>query len=345
MRQPPALLLLALAAALTLAAALALAAAPAHANDTSAELGTGGLIMTKNADIDMRSEDLFISEQEIRVTYHFFNHSAADVALRVAFPLPDVVYADQDSNIVIPDPTSENFLDFATKVNGAAVKMELEQKALVKGTDRTAYLRQLGLDLAFYKDSTAAALDQLPRDKWAEMVKLGLGEITEYDQGKGMLKHLEPRWTLKSAYHWQQTFPAGQEIVIEHSYKPSVGGSVGTSIGTKNWDKQEAATYARNYCLDASVFAYAEQAMKKARAEYPPLTESRIEYILKTGANWASPIGDFRLAVDKGAAENLISVCGSGWKKTSATRFEFHQTNFTPAQDFYLLILKPRKDN
>ena len=324
---------------------IALASLPARANDSTAELGAGGLVMTHSAEIDMRSEDLFISENEVRVRYHFFNHAAADVTTRVAFPMPDIVYADQDSNISIPDATSDNFLDFATKVNGAPVKMELEQKALAKGIDHTAYLRALGLPLAFYKETAGKALDGLAKNKWPEMVRLGLGEITEYGTTSAMEKHLEPRWTLQSAYHWNQLFPAGQETMIEHSYKPAVGSSAGTSVGTKDWDSKEAATYKRNYCLDADVFSYVAQSMKRAKADYPPLTESRIEYILKTGANWASPIGDFRMVVDKGKAENIISVCGDGWKKISVTQFELRKSGFTPVQDFFLLILKPRNDN
>ena len=330
---------------LALLFALLVLAAPAHANDSTAELGTGGLVLTKTADIDMRSEDLFISEKAVRVRYHFFNHSPTDVTTRVAFPLPDVVYPEQDSNIAIPDTDADNFLDFATRINGAPVVMELEQKAFAKGVDQTGYLHGLGIPLAIYLDATTKALDNLPKAKWPEMIRLGLGEETEYGGDNGAQKHLEPRWTLKSTYHWNQTFPAGKEMLIEHEYKPSVGSSAGTSVGTKGWDKKEEADYRRNYCPDNGVFSFVQQAMKKAKTDYPPLSEARIEYVLKTGANWASPIGDFKLTIDKGAAENLISVCGEGWKKTTPTQFELHKTDFTPAQDFYLLILKPRNDN
>ncbi len=50
---------------------LALAASPALANDSSAELATGGLVFVRNDDVEMRSEDLFISTREIRVRYRF----------------------------------------------------------------------------------------------------------------------------------------------------------------------------------------------------------------------------------------------------------------------------------
>jgi hypothetical protein len=47
--------------------ALAFAPAQGVANDTSAELATGGLIFKKSQDIEMRSQDLFISMKEIRI--------------------------------------------------------------------------------------------------------------------------------------------------------------------------------------------------------------------------------------------------------------------------------------
>src|SRR5512139_3371967 len=50
-------------------AVAALAALPALANDTSAELSTGGLIFVRNDDVEMLSEDLAISAQEVRVHY------------------------------------------------------------------------------------------------------------------------------------------------------------------------------------------------------------------------------------------------------------------------------------
>jgi Domain of unknown function (DUF4424) len=55
------------------------------ANDTTAELPTGGLIFTKSNDIEMLSEDLFVSMKEIRVRYRFYNHTGRDVVTRVAF--------------------------------------------------------------------------------------------------------------------------------------------------------------------------------------------------------------------------------------------------------------------
>lgn len=66
-----------------------------------------------------------------------------------------------------------------------------------------------------------------------------------------------------------------------------------------------------------------------------------IEYILTTGANWPGPIKSFRLVIDKGAPENLVSFCGQGVRKISPTQFELHASNFVPSSNLSLLILKP----
>jgi hypothetical protein len=82
-------------------------------------------------------------------------------------------------------------------------------------------------------------------------------------------------------------------------------------------------------------------AMKKLKTDYPPFTEQRIDYILTTGANWAGPIGDFHLTVDKGQTNAIISFCGDGVTKTGPTRFEVRRKNFTPTADLHILILLP----
>jgi hypothetical protein len=80
---------------------------------------------------------------------------------------------------------------------------------------------------------------------------------------------------------------------------------------------------------------------KAAKSEYgPPYGEERIDYILRTGANWSGPIGQFHLTVDKGDAGSLAGFRGQGVKKTSDTKFEMTKTNFSPDGDLAVLILK-----
>ncbi|MFD2184307.1 DUF4424 domain-containing protein [Rhodoplanes azumiensis] len=334
------------AVTLTLTLALGLAAGGARANDSTAELATGGLVFVKNDAIQMLAEDLFVSATEIKVRYRFFNRSAQDVTVHVAFPMPDIKVDGPDQNIAVPTEDPVNLLGFSTTVNGAPVRTDVEQRVTgADGVDRTALLRRLGVPLAPHLEATGAALDRLPKDKWDELLKLDLAYVDEYDAGKGMERHLAPRWSLKTTFYWQQIFPARGETVIEHRYTPSVGASVQTSLGAPSMARDpEIVAHIKRYCIENDLLATLERARKTAKAEFgPPYSEQRIDYVLSTGANWSGPIRDFRLVVDKGDPDSLISFCGTGVQKIGPTTFEMRKTDFTPTGDLSVLILKKIK--
>ena len=328
--------------AATLGAGLGAATAGAAlANDSTAELRTGGLVLTRHAGIAMKAEDLFISEQEIRVDYRFLNTTARDLKVIVAFPMPDLNIEGIDDQISIPGKDPENLLDFHTTVEGAPVRAHVEQKAVRGGVDRTVLLKRLGVPVAPQLQATRDALDKLPKSALAELRRLGMTEDDDFDAGKGWEHHLAPHWTLKTTYWWEQTFPAGRELRVSHRYKPSVGASAGTSLEIEEfYHSKEYRQYERQYCLDAGFLG----AVKRAKTEAGPQTqaffEKRIAYILKSGANWKEPIGDFHLTIDKGKADSLVSFCADGVKKTGPTRFEVRHQNFTPTRDLSILILE-----
>jgi hypothetical protein len=327
------------ASLLLLVAGLAVAA-PASANDSTAELATGGLVFVRNDSVEMRAEDLFISAKEIRVRYRFYNKADKDVTVLVAFPMPEIRIEGPDDNIAVPTEDPVNLLAFATSVNGKPVATQVEQRVYAAGLDRTQLLRSLGIPLAPHLKATSDALDRLPRARWDELIRLGLAAIDEYDAGKGTEQHLEPRWSLQTTFYWEQTFPAKAETAIEHRYRPSVGSTVQTALGDpalakEGWYQAQLA----KYCVDKDLLSTLDRARRAAKG-LTPFSEERIAYILRTGANWAGPIGSFRLVVDKGDADSLVSFCGEGVKKIGATQFEMRKSEFTPERDLAVLILK-----
>ena len=310
--------------------AAAIPPARVHANDTTAELATGGLIFTKSPDIQMRSEDLFISMQEIRVQYQFFNHSGHEVVTQVAFPVPDLPFGT-DTDLAIPTNDPDNILGFTTTVNNRPVAALVERKALLNGIDKTEVLWKLGVPLAPRPNEKQ---DYLSQETWDQLIRDGLIEDNPRSGG-----HLNPLWTLKTTYYWEQRFPAGQELTISHRYSPSVGGVVPMPApyllnqpSTLQIDRSKGLN---RFCID--------QDLLNAMVRSPgAMWEQRaIEYILTTGANWSGPIKSFRLVVDKGAPENLVSFCGQGVRKISPTKFELRASNFVPSSNLSVLILKP----
>jgi Domain of unknown function (DUF4424) len=327
--------------ALVLLVAIA-AVAPARANDSTAELTTGGLLFVHNPNVEMRSEDLHVSAKEIRVRYSFFNKSIQDVTVLVAFPLPDIKVDGPDDNISVPTDDPVNVLAFTTTVNGKPTETKVEQRVLALGIDRTQLLRSLGIPLAPHLPATNQALDRLPPDKWEEFLRVGLAEIEEYDTGSGTQKHLAARWTLQTAYYWEQTFPAMAETLIEHQYKPSVGASVQTSLGAPNVSSEAwYQEYKEKYCFTPDFLAEIERARTASGSKFgAPYGEERLDYVLKTGANWSGPIKDFRMVVDKGDADSLVSFCGQDVKTISDTQVEMRKVDYVPDGNLAVLILK-----
>lgn len=314
------------------AVAAACLAAPAVANDSVASMGAGGLVLQRTDGIVMRSEDLFVSAAEIRVRYAFFNRTDRDISTIVAFPLPDIV-GGGESDMALSDPAD---LRFTTTVDGRRVATAVEQKAVKDGVDRTGLLRSLGLPLSPYDDSVRDALAALPRAAIDGLIQLGLLDDRSYIGGVATYADFAPLWTLKTTHYWTQVFPAGRVLDVDHRYVPAVGGSAGSAFGDPDLTESEWFHEDRTrYCAEPDFIAAARR--KRERGEY--LTETWIDYVLTTGANWAEPIGDFRLVVDKGSPANLVSFCGEGVRRISPTQFEMRRRNFTPDRDLAVLIL------
>lgn len=96
------------------------------ANDAVAALGAGGIVIGKTDDIAMEKEDLFISEDKIRVSYLFRNTSNKDITTRVAFPVPG--FPEEPEMDIGLDVHSNNPMGFSVKVDGKKVPFDTEIK-------------------------------------------------------------------------------------------------------------------------------------------------------------------------------------------------------------------------
>lgn len=329
-------------AAALAATAIALAV-PAFANDSTATTGAGGLVLTRNAQIDMRAEDLFVSARQVRVRYVFRNTAATDQRVTVAFPLPDRNLASEEfSDVAFPE-------DFRTTVDGRPVQMRREVRAFVGAREITAELNRLGVPLTpgpnAEDNRAAAALARLPRREQDRLMAAHIINIEQADSGAGMERQLAPAWTVRETWSWDQTFPAGRDLIVEHQYTPGAGGSVGSITAMTDLDaslRTELATLRRRYCLDDDFLRSARALAARQSSESGHiLPEQTVRYILTTGGNWRSPIGRFRLVVDKGDARNLVSFCGQGLRRISPTQFEMVRENWRPDRDLDVLIVGP----
>ena len=310
----------------------------AHANDSTAELRAGGLHLIRSDVIDMVSEDLFLSTTEIRVRYVYRNPSSADVTTLVAFPLPDIGWEFGEAPVGLPNPSSPNFVDFRTSVDGKDIPLDVEMRAVLdSGLDVTDRVRAAGLPFLVTNFEAWDALQATMPLALARQLRDEGVIWLDLDPDTGAISYLRPAWTLKTTFHRMQTFPAGKDVVVEHVYKPVVGGSVGASYIYA--DEGERAAIKADYCID-DAFDAALDRMKRSTGDDQMISERTMGYVLTTGANWAKPIGAFRLTIEKDSPEQLLTVCADGLKKTGPTRFELLRKDFSPEQDIRMMMLQ-----
>jgi hypothetical protein len=325
----------------TVAAFLGLGAVNALANDTTAELKTGGLDFVRNSDISMEEEKLYISPHEVRVDYVFRNTSDKAIETYVAFPMPDIS-AGPDNNIDAGDSSSDNFLGFSVVQDGVEIKPQLQQRVYSAGIDMTDVVAATNVPMNPLSEQARAALAKLPEATLKDWTVRGLVMQEIYDAGQGEKREYVPLWTLKSAYWWKSRFPAGKDVHVSHKYRPSVGGTVAVTYLEDGQPKgPRFEEYKKKYCIDDTFVKLGKQSVERMSAGEPYYYENWISYVLTTGANWLGPIKKFTLIVDKGEPDNYVSFCGTGVRKTGETTFEMTATDFYPERDLDILLLVP----
>lgn len=356
---------------MTAAAAAALLVFTSAANDGFAGMTATGLEFQKTDQIAMQSEDLYIGMHEIRVAYVFKNTSAEDVSGTVAFPMPPVAVSTfifSPTQMKTTDLDAENPLNFTATVDGKAVALKTDRRAYAPkpyvepadpnapyvpppakdeyeapGEDITEYLTSLGIPLVFDTAAIMAVLDKLPPEKVKELQEKGLAEKDTGDNGPEMRWIIG--WSIGIRHYWDQTFPAGAEVKIEHAYKAFPNGGLfywyNWTKPDENWESDPNADDKAKYCIDE---ARAEE-IKAAIPAQPEAggahggTAYNIAYILTTAKTWKGPIGNFKLTLDKGSPQNALSVCMDGLTKSGDTTYTVEKKDFTPDRDLEILVI------
>ena len=142
----------------------------------------------------------------------------------------------------------------------------------------------------------------------------------------------------------QQVFPPARTVVVEHQYRPSVGSSADTilraSLRRSSALSPEVARYRKEYCVTDAFLAELDKRAGDGQANSGKLQERRISYVLKTGANWAGPIRSFKLTIEAGGSDRLVSFCQGRLKTSSAGGTpEYTAGDFKPDTDLKILVI------
>ena len=224
-------------------------------------------------------------------------------------------------------------------VDGKPITLTINERIAIDGKDVSKRLTELKLPRRWFEDyQWLEALQKRPETELRALADEGL--LAQNINGWEWL----PRWQLVTEISRAQVFPAGRTITVEHSYAPQTGGSVGGGLLKDSRAAYPEAIdyYKKRWCVDDFFLRGFDRrnAQKNRNGEEAYHGETWIGYILSSGANWKGPIKDFRLVVDKGSTDNLVSFCMDGVKKIGPTQFEVRKTNYEPNQDLNILIVK-----
>lgn len=292
------------------------------ANDSTGYVSTGGVQYLKNNNIQMYSEDLFISKNQIKVDYQFKNLTNKDISETVLFPLPSI------ENFFESDfaDTEKLLNSFKVQVNGKNIQPEMHVRTFIqkdehsKPIDATELFKQCGFTQTEMLNpwNRKTYEYEIFENKLRRCPNVQLKNLLPKSQSEAIV------WSSQVIYSWQQSFKASSLTRVQHQYAPLVGGSVSLY----------PAEDEKSYCMDGNFKA----GLKKAKSQHAPY--SALGYILKTGANWAKPIEHFKLTVERDTDE-LVSFCWAGKvTKMSPTRFQMLEKNFLPKQDLEIIFVR-----
>lgn len=299
----------------------------AHANDSTGYVGVGGIEYIKNPNIAMTSEDLYISKDMVKVAYEFKNLTNRPITETVLFPLPVVpTWTDYDFADV-----DETLSSFRTLANGKPVHYKTHARAFIRDNDKlidvTAEFQACGVSeheimSVWEQDDLLAHINQ----KLGKCPNPKLQKLIDFDPT--LDPELSVLWEGQVIYEFKQTFAPNAMTKIHHSYKPLLGGGV-------HFDK----SLDEAFCMDKAT----RQNLNKSANKYVQ-TYSALGYILTTGANWAKPIDNFKLTIERDDDE-IVSFCWAGKgkvQKIGEGKFQITEKHFTPKKDLDVAFVNVR---
>ncbi len=303
----------------TLAAVAATAAAGAS---KTILLPAGGLLLIGDDRLVVEAQEVILGRQAIRATYAVRNTSSEVLSRIISWPMQEIdANSIGDEVVVLPAADAKNFAAAAVAVDGVAVPLAFEQRAIAYARDVTAILQSNSIPLNPITPGTEERLAALHPERLAEF------------EERGIVRRDAPRvvgtWTLQSTAYWRQTFEPGKLVTMSLAYGPISASDV--------WSPELAATARDTYCLDAAQ----EQSIAAKVAQNPRgLVTHRLTYVVNNEPGWWAPIPKFRLAIEKPAWDSVVATCQKGFRIVGPTLIEWIGEAWQPTDDLKVMIIK-----
>ncbi|MDC0361275.1 DUF4424 domain-containing protein [Alphaproteobacteria bacterium] len=346
------------------------------ANDSEGgTTATGGLEFLRNEHISIKSEDLFISTDLIRVEYTYENTHSEDIKIEVAFPVQ--VPCDHNDNA----HGCLRALEFQTWVNGEEIDWRpyFGQNIQSNGACKNLWLQRnaiynrngycfttLAAQVLFdNSDCRSDGIELNNDDKKLVSKLLSLENQNKCVTPSPLVQLVNPyKGTVDYADQLidaedyismvrTQIFPANSLIKVVHEYHPDVGSGIPRWSLEAEGDLPTEDEWERNKFSCTSLIEYTSAVLHWRDAldawetysnsdgsDLIGIYQKRLSYILVTGANWNGPIGHFRLEISTGNRQ-IVETCFDGLERVSDTSLVFEATDFVPTENLSVTFHAP----
>jgi hypothetical protein len=337
----------------------------ARAAESTEPLALGGLVVTPaaGASLQFDSAEILIDPSNVSAKYRITNPGPDPVAATLAFQVPELDFSDPDTSYAIPASDPRNFAGLSVRIDGKPAAFAFVQSAVLDGKDISGVLRASKLALVpigtFQNDITAMPPEQ--RQKLQDM-RLIVENGTD-PQGNPIFS---PSWSVRTQATRKVTLAPNQTLAVDLRYRTSVGYSLDTSLRLPLRNDKALSGLVQmlrsDYCVDDGFYTGLDKIAAMPRAQgaqpsqssqptqqvQPPqepaeaneakLRERKIVFALQTKVP-QGPYKDFRLVVNKGRPDRVVSFCLDNLKRISPTAFEMRATDFQPAGDLKVLLI------
>ena len=319
---------------------LAAAGSPASA-DSMQELTAEGLTLAA-PDLELAAEGVSISMTAVEFKYELVNKADHPATLDITIRLPPLDMANPDIAYAIPSSDLVNYTGAQLVIDGAPSTPTFRQTATLASKDVTKRLRDAHVPLLMLAQSDIQrALAALPPETLKDLIQDGL--LTPNGSSPDGPSFFQPTWTVKTWGVRRQHVAAGQRTVVELHTQASVGSSPDTVLRKalrQNADLQpEADRIVRDYCIEDVFLRGLDKQAGVAEDNTAQLQERRIDVVLPPALGSDAPVPAFRLTLDKGKPDSLISTCTDKLKKVGPTLFEADLTDTAPPRRFRVLFV------
>jgi hypothetical protein len=251
------------------------------------------------------------------------------------------------------------FINFLVRVNQQKIAYQTITRAIYGKQDVTTRLINAGIPLN--PDLVAGKIPVMDASKITTW-QLAAKKI-------GLLgAHSQPLWDKQIVYQWQQTFPAGKTIAIEHNYRPATGIFYSDRIAAlKQSDQnllladmqrikdlfgldlnQTVAVRSFKHWLTAQIQTAHAPSARHCNAFQTGQSDClyaffyNVNYILTTGANWGGPIKHFELSLHY--PQTGVVTYNQFYHQQATTigkpgLIQIHIVNFLPKEDLQILFV------